>query len=249
MDDFLFTVDRFREMSANALSWDTAVESVTPIDERLHRGNQSILRSGSGRLPLGRLPARADDPAGACAGFRAHRRPLHGRRLRPRRMGQLSTRSRQCHADLDQTARCRELPGDRARSPRGAQHPLAVDGAIAIAPAPGDVHGGLVQVPPPPPHRDHLRWGPRMTMSQSAADSGARTSLDRHPESGRRPRAVQGHASYAQCNRRFSVLSFEGPMTRSRCNRPTTIPGAISMSLANAITAVREKSPTSAKAE
>ena len=62
----------------------------------LHPGNQSILRSGSGRLPLGRLPARADDPAGACAGFRAHRRPLHGRRLRPRRMGQLSTRSRQC---------------------------------------------------------------------------------------------------------------------------------------------------------
>ena len=34
MDDFLFTVDRFREMSANALSWDTTVESVTPIDER-----------------------------------------------------------------------------------------------------------------------------------------------------------------------------------------------------------------------
>ena len=44
-----------------------------------------------------------------------------------------------------------ETPGSMLVPVRAAQgveeHPLAVAGALARAPAPGDVHGGLVQVP------------------------------------------------------------------------------------------------------
>ena len=87
---------------------------------------QGLITSGSHRAP--------QDPAD---------RPPVGR------MGISRDALRLALGHVDQAPQ--EAPGSMLVPVRAAQgveeHPLAVDGALARAPAPGDVHGGLVQVP------------------------------------------------------------------------------------------------------
>ena len=92
------------------------------------------------------------------AGRPRTRRPALARPRRPRDGAplhrQLPRRGRRPPPGLrsaTSTRRRREAPGGVLVAVLAAhgveEHPLAVDGAVAIAPAPGDLHVGLVQVP------------------------------------------------------------------------------------------------------